>query len=156
MCPPEWARLSRALGWPLLIFSVKWVLRRMAYRVPGFNLLCNLYAPDVPGVPGVPTSAPRIAGQPCALVYGRRVNTASSGGTSSPGIPVQTIDLLLPFRTDVRGPQDTISFDMAEVPAGTGRWYAVTFVDDIGRGYPNEHRTATLFALAASWTAPYG
>jgi hypothetical protein len=65
------------------------------------------------------------------------------------------MNLLLPPAVDVRGPQDTVSFDMVEVPAGSGRWYSVVGVDDIGKGFSNEHRTAAIFALAGSWVAPY-
>jgi hypothetical protein len=65
------------------------------------------------------------------------------------------MNLLLPPFIDVRGPQDTVSFDMVEVPEGTGRWYQVTGVDDIGKGFDNEHRTASIYALVRGWTAPY-
>lgn len=127
----------------------------MAYTVPSFNLLCNIEMPDIAGVPAIPSGPPRIANQPCALVYGRRVNVASTGGTGDPGVPLQGMNLLLPPGVDIRGPQDVVSFDMVECPAGSGRWYWVFFVDDIGKGWPNEHRTAGILALADSWTAPY-
>lgn len=126
----------------------------MAYRLPTFNIMAGIFTPDIPNVPGIPTSAARVVTL-CNLAWGKRSNTASSGGTSSPGIPVSCVDLLLPPRTDVRGPQDTVSFDMVEVPHGSGRWYTAVAVDDIGRGFANEHRVAVLFALAGSWVAPY-
>jgi hypothetical protein len=66
-----------------------------------------------------------------------------------------TMNLLLPAKTDVRGPQDVRSFDMVEVPAGSGRWYSVVFVDDIGRGFANEHRTAGIHAMVGQWVPPY-
>jgi len=65
------------------------------------------------------------------------------------------MSLLLPPLADVRGPQDSVSADMVEVPAGSGRWYFVVGVDDIGKGFANEHRSAAIFALASSWVAPY-
>jgi hypothetical protein len=65
------------------------------------------------------------------------------------------MNLLVPALTDVRGPQDPVGPDMVEVPAGSGRWYQVVFVDDIAKGFSNEHRTASIFALYASWTPPY-
>lgn len=65
------------------------------------------------------------------------------------------MSLLLPLQTDIRGLQDTVSQDMVEVPAGSGRWYSVQIVDDIGKGYANEHRSASIFALPGGWTAPY-
>ncbi len=125
------------------------------FRLPVFNLLCNISEPFIAGEPIPPVPPFRLTNQECALVYGRRVNVMSTGGTEIPGVPIQAMNLLLPKQTDVRGPQDTISFDCVEVPAGTGRWYQVCMVDDIGKGYANEHRTACLFAIAFDWGAPY-
>jgi hypothetical protein len=127
----------------------------MAYRLPTFNLTCNISQPDVPGVPGIPDGPYRIEGQTCQLTYGRRVQVTSTGGTTSAGVLTLSMNLLLPKGVDVRGPQDTVSFDMVECPAGSGRWYTVVAVDDIGKGFTNEHRTASLIALAASWLPPY-
>jgi len=127
----------------------------MGFRLPTFNLMCNISAPPVPNTPGIPTIPYRISNQLCQLTYGRRVNVASTGGTGVPGVPISLMSLLLPALADVRGPQDTVSFDMVEVPAGSGRWYTVAGVDDIGKGFANEHRTASIFALAGSWLAPY-
>jgi hypothetical protein len=36
------------------------------------------------------------------------------------------------------------NFDLVEVPAGTGRFYRVQWVDDLGKGFDNEHRFALL------------
>lgn len=127
----------------------------MAYRLPTFNLLCNLKAPPTAGVPAVPSPPYRLADQPCQLTYGRRVSVATTGGTAQVGVLSTSMNLLLPSRTDVRGPQDVTSFDMVEVPSGSGRWYYVTFVDDIGKGFANEHRTAGIYALASVWVPPY-
>lgn len=127
----------------------------MAFRLPTFNLQCHISQPDVLGTPGIPTAPYRIVYQDCQLTYGRRVQVASTGGTTLPGVLVLVMNLLLPPLTDVRGPQDIAGFDMVEVPADSGRWYQVVGVDDIGKGFANEHRTASIFALAASWTPPY-
>lgn len=127
----------------------------MSFRLPTFNLTCNIYTPDVPGEPAIPSHAPRLAGQICQLTYGRRVNVASTGGTDVPGVPLLAMNLLLPSLTDIRGPQDSVSFDVVEVPAGSGRWYWCAFVDDIAKGFANEHRTAGIFAIADVWLAPY-
>jgi hypothetical protein len=128
----------------------------MAFVVPNFNLTCDIFKNegtlDAPVVPSLPA---RLAAVPCALVYGRRVNVASTGGTSSPGVPLECMSLLVPKLTDIRGPQDVVINDVVAVPAGSGRWYGVNAVDDIGKGYPNEHRSATIFALPFSWTPPY-
>jgi len=127
----------------------------MSYRLPAFPLLCNIATPPAPGVASIPTPPYRLNLVKCQLTYGRRVNVASTGGTGVPGIPLLAMSLLLPKLTDIRGPQDSVSFDMVEVPAASGRWYWTAAVDDIAKGFANEHRTAAIFALAKAWIAPY-
>lgn len=127
----------------------------MAFRLPTFNLLCTITSPDVANTPAIPTLTPRLTSVPCQLTYGHRVNVSTTGGTSLAGIPILVMNVLLPAETDIRGPQDTFSFDVVEIPEGTGRWYWVAGVDDIGKGFSNEHRTASILALEASWVAPY-
>jgi hypothetical protein len=128
----------------------------MAYVIPSFNLSANIWRfghnplttdPDTDSV--------------CALVYGRRVQTLAilssrlpNEFTTPPG-EVMTMDLLLPAGTDIRGTQDTVGCDIVEVPAGTGRYYWSLTVDDIGKGWPNEHRIAKIVAVLGSWVAPY-
>jgi hypothetical protein len=81
---------------------------------------------------------------------------ASTGGTGLAGVPIVAMSLLLPALTDVRATQGVGGVpDTVEVPAGSGRWYGVAGVDDIGKGYANEHRTACILALLGSWTVPY-
>lgn len=127
----------------------------MAFRLPSFNLFCNVSTCNVPNIAGIPTPPYRLNNQACQLTFGRRVNVTTTGGTMAPGILTIAMSLLAPPFTDLRGPQDTVSFDMVEVPAGSGRWYQVVGVDDIGKGFANEHRSAAIFALAGSWVAPY-
>lgn len=127
----------------------------MAFRLPTFNLVCNVATCDTPNVAAIPTGPLRLVNEPCQLTYGRRVNVSSTGGTTIAGVLTLAMNLLVGKLVDVRGPQDTVSFDMVEVPAGTGRWYQCAAVDDIGKGFSNEHRTACIFALAGSWAAPY-
>lgn len=128
----------------------------MGYQLPVFNLTCNIWT-GIPPTPDVslPAGPPRLALVPCALVYGRRVNVASTGGTGSAGIPLQCMNLLLNALADIRGPQDDTCNDLVECPAASGRFYWVSFVDDIGKGYANEHRTAGLLAIVGGWGAPY-
>jgi hypothetical protein len=78
-----------------------------------------------------------------------------TGGTNQVGVVTLTMNLLLPALVDIRGPQDTIGADQVEVPAGSGRWYSVVGVDDIGKGFANEHRSAALVAIFGTWPAPY-
>lgn len=130
----------------------------MPYVLPTFNLICNIWTgTGTPGVPdqALPMGAPRLSLVPCNLCYGRRVNVASTGGTYTAGIPLLAMNLLLPKLTDIRGAQDDTSNDVVECPSASGRFYWVTFVDDIGKGFSNEHRTAALLAIIGSWGAPY-
>lgn len=127
----------------------------MAFRLPTFNLLCNISIPGVPGTQ-VPAVAPyRLTNQACQLTYGQRSQVASASGTGNQGTLVLCMNLLLPPLTDIRGPQDVVSFDSVEVPAGSGRWYYVFGVDDIGKGFSNEHRSASIYAIAGTWAPPY-
>lgn len=107
------------------------------YTIPTFNLTCNLWTG------GNPVGPPRLS-PVCNLAWGRRVNVASTGGTTTLGIPLVTMSLLLPALTDVRGPFGPSGEDACEVPAGSGRLYHVVWVDDIGKGFANEHRCAVL------------
>lgn len=127
----------------------------MAFRPPVFNLFCNIYTMVPPNTPAIPSGSPRLEHQACQLTYGRRVNVISTGGTTAAGVIVLTMNLLLPKGVDIRGPQDTVSADMVEVPEASGRWYAVVAVDDIGKGFNNEHRSASIFALVGTWVPPY-
>jgi hypothetical protein len=52
--------------------------------------------------------------------------------------------LLLPPLTDIRDNSCGTRSDVVECPADTRRWYNVSAVDDIGKGFDNEHRVATL------------
>jgi hypothetical protein len=58
--------------------------------------------------------------------------------------------LLVPALTDLRGKLtgDGSAGDVVEIPAGSGRWYGVAGVDDIGKGFDNEHRAAYVFQIS--------
>lgn len=107
------------------------------YTLPTFNLMCNLWTG------GNPVGPPR-ATLACNLAWGRRVNVASTGGTTLLGKPLVCMSLLLPALSDVRGPFGVSGADAVEVPAGSGRLYQVAWVDDIGKGFANEHRCAII------------
>lgn len=114
----------------------------MAFTVPTFNLTSNIWrsANPPPGIPDVVVSG--------NLAWGRRVSSYQ-GLVSGLNEPLMT--LLLPPGTDVRSPACATGADTVEVPAGSGRFYIVIGVDDIGKGFPNEHRAAVL-----SWTSVFG
>jgi len=63
-----------------------------------------------------------------------------------PGLGSQSMSssLLFPKGTDVRDVSTTTGPDIIECPAGTGRLYWVTYVDDIARGFGNEHRWVVM------------
>jgi hypothetical protein len=62
--------------------------------------------------------------------------------------------LLLPMLTDIRSDEKGPGSDWAEVPAGSGRFYQVVYVEDIGKGFSNEHRGAMLIPYPP-WPIPY-
>lgn len=120
----------------------------MPFTVPNFNLVCNIYDNGSPP----PVGPPRLS-SPCNLAYGRRVAIAwASSVVTSPWMT-----LLLPVLTDIRASQGSSPQDWVEVPAGSGRTYLVEGVDDVGKGFPNEHRFALIVAAYASvpWPEPY-
>jgi hypothetical protein len=117
----------------------------VSYTLPNFNLTVNVFT-----FPG--TTVLRLSTQG-NLAWGRRVNVASTGGTTIVGDPLMTMTVLLPPLTDVRGPLNAPGPDTLEIPAGSGRYYSVFFVDDIGKGFANEHRAAVLQQLIP-WPTP--
>jgi hypothetical protein len=129
----------------------------MSFVLPNFNLACNIGQPDSAGVPGVPSLAgwQRLYYYPCALVHPRRSSFLTYDLVVQPLISALPMSLLVPALTDIRGPQDSTSPDVVECPAGSGRFYWCYAVDDVGKGYPNEHRSALLVALPGTWSPPY-
>lgn len=79
----------------------------------------------------------------CNLTPGKRVFL---------GIPTVTaaqkdaicMEMLLPKLTDIRATWNGLQPDLVEVPKGSKRFYGVVFVDDIGKGFANEHRLALI------------
>jgi hypothetical protein len=113
----------------------------MAFALPNFNILCDIYRG--------PWLTRTIAGAntPCNLAFSRRGQIPSSfPATSDEWSPVMS--LLLPPLTDVRSLACSGVEDVIECPSGSGRWYQVGGVDDIGKGFPNEHRCALLFQIS--------
>lgn len=109
------------------------------FVLPQFNLTVNIWRST-----SNPATAPPDVISPGNLAWGRRVNVPSTGGTGALGVPLMTMVLLLPALTDIRGDPGTTNADQVEAPAGSGRMYRVYFVDDLGKGFANEHRGAVL------------
>lgn len=131
----------------------------MAFRIPQFNLTCDIYT-GAAGTWPVPLSAfgaaARVSGVQCALVFPETpllYFQEFGGGFSNPDIASM---ILLPLHTDVRGLQQVgVTPDGIECPAGSGRTYGVARVEDRGKGHANEHRVAVCFPIVGGWNAPY-
>lgn len=61
--------------------------------------------------------------------------------------------LLLPPLTDIQDCFNAGGPDTVEAPAGSGRFYLVDMVDDLGKGFANEHRFA-LMEKTGTWPSP--
>ncbi len=110
----------------------------MAYILPHFNLFVNVWRN------GNATSNPPDGVYPCNLTPGKRFTAAETDTGVVPQWITGTYILLPPF-VDIRGVPDTAgAADTAEVPAGSGRFYQVYLVEDIGKGFLNEHRFASI------------
>lgn len=117
----------------------------MAFVVPEFPLFCAIAELE-------PSTPPRLVGVACNLAWGRRVNNGLLAGPSDALAVGQFMTLLLPAHTDIRDGYGG-SNDVVEVPEGSGRWYTVFIVDDIGKGFDNEHRAAVIMKLLP-WPVP--
>lgn len=121
----------------------------MVFVLPTFNLNCRIFT----NTGNFSTKVFRLSSI-CQLrgpQQGPRVGLPHSGASLSDGIvPL----LLLPPLTDIR---DRVNYgtaygDLVEVPSLSGRWYQCYSVDDIGKGFANEHRYATLSKAQATDT----
>lgn len=131
----------------------------MAFRVPQFNLLCNIWT-GVAGVYPVPyatfSGTPRHASVACCLTLSPNPPMSWDQYSTTSIVPAMGSLLLLPKLTDIRGWQSfSLTPDAVEVPAGSSRYYSCASVEDRGKGYTNEHRVALLFPLPGGWASPY-
>lgn len=110
----------------------------MSFSVPTFNLICDVYGVTLPSTLTFRGSSA------CNLAMGRRVNWILAASSPGMGTEGSTPMLLLPALTDIRDSSVGSEADVVEVPQGSGRWYQVNNVDDVGKGFPNEYRLATL------------
>lgn len=119
----------------------------MAFSLPTFNLLCNVWSNSSP------VTGPPRAQFACNLAWGRRVQAFSDPAFVATGL---MMTLLLPAGTDIRSYIQGGGGDWVEVPAGSGRRYLSYSVDDIGKGFDNEHRAAVLVQdyTHGAWPTP--
>lgn len=119
----------------------------MVYRTPRLPLTCNVWRGG-----GGPPSLPDVI-SPCQLTPGHRSSTPSylrMSGVTLAG----SMYLLLPAGTDIRDNKAATGADLVEVPAGSGRYYAVHTVDDVGCGFRNEYRFAQIEGIGP-WDVPF-
>lgn len=110
----------------------------MSFVLPTFNLFADVYR--VSGVGGT-YGAPNVH-TPANLTPGRRVFLSLAINTVTS--PASMMELLLPPLTDIRAAWNGLNSDIVECPAGSKRFYYVVHVDDIGKGFANEHRLALM------------
>ena len=123
----------------------------MAFVLPTFNLSVSVWR--VLGVGG--TYASPDLSVMANLSPGKRV--MFQGLMIGPNEPIAPMELLLPAFTDIRSRWNNVERDLVEAPSGSNRFYEVTQVDDIGKGFANEHRIAWIQYLclgAQSLTPP--
>lgn len=131
----------------------------MSYKLPTFNLNVNVWrfaTADVTAPPDVQTTGNLVGGHHGIL------NKAPQFGAAFAQYPQvvtsgQFMTLLLPKLADVRQALSSDDYgDCVEVPAGSQRYYAVVQVDDIGKGFANEHRFALIVALTGQYGVLFG
>jgi hypothetical protein len=116
----------------------------VSFSVPTFNLTCGVWS----GPWLAKAHRFDVLGN---LAFGRRSNsqfpaTGFFGDVAGQSYPL----LLMPAGTDVRCELQGNPDDVVEIPVGSGRWYQVMMVEDIGKGFLNEHRCACVMQIANS------
>ena len=109
----------------------------MAYVLPTFNLKCGIHRwPIRFDLPADLIVDCQIRGP------GSTYSATAAGTIGYYGITW----LILPPLTDIRDTycEPINSNDGVEVPLGSGRYYMVTWVEDIAKGFSNEHKYALL------------
>lgn len=122
----------------------------MSFTLPTFNLTVDIYT-----MAGLDTFATRVfrLGTPGQLRGPHRMVGLFYFPIFSPAQIPGAMSLLLPPLTDVRDAANNPGWaDLLEVPSGSGRWYLAAYVDDVAKGFANEHRLVKLFKAAKNGT----
>jgi hypothetical protein len=123
----------------------------MPYVVPSFPLLANIWQDWKAATPVYAT--PFLRNQPCNLSPGKRVFLTYTNPVNNPqgtNCCAFPMELLIGKLTDVRCGSTTGGPDLIEVPANSKRFYQVAYVDDIGKGFANEHRLVIMYMVNAA------
>lgn len=113
-----------------------------SFALPNFNLTAGVWhspgrAPALYGPPDLVT--------PCNLANGRVSHVLQEvRRTDVRQVLGASASALFPKQTDLRDFSVTSDVDVVEIPLHSGRYYWVAFVDDIAKGFVNEHRWAIL------------
>lgn len=121
----------------------------MAFVLPTFNETADIYT----WTPFVPPTVVRITVDCQLRAPSMTVAAAAVVSTNSHCGMV----LLVPALTDIRDQYSGAGNnpDVVEVPPGSGRRYTVYYVDDVGKGFPNEHRFVILQKYGlGTWPVP--
>lgn len=114
------------------------------YTQPSFNLMVNIWRHG-----NVVTNPPDVV-SPAQLRYpGAKPSGQWELTTTWPFLATA----MFPANTDVRDGFCPSGQDTIEVPAGSGRYYLVGYVDDVGKGFVNEHRYAAI-VKTGTWPQP--
>jgi hypothetical protein len=114
------------------------------FNTPDFNLTAAVYRMTVPY-----DFATKVfsADLPCQLRgFGQHPKDVTILLVSSVAIWGE-IYVLFPQGSDVRDISCGSGSDLLEVPAGSGRWYLVVYVDDVAKGFTNEYRSASVIKI---------
>lgn len=122
----------------------------MPFAVPQMPLEANWWRHQ----DALPPTTDPVGTTDANLAWGRRTANPSTGGTGFIGVPLFTMTLLVPADTDIRDRLSPDGSDTIECPAGSGRYYEAVYVDDLGKGFANEHRGVLLLALARPYPLP--
>lgn len=117
------------------------------YVLPQFNLQVGIWRH------GSSHAAPPDVSSLGNLSPGRTMGLPNDAPPPS-GSQTGTMWLRLPALTDIRDGTAAAGADTVECPLTSGRFYNVTWVDDIGAGFANEHRFAILSKIAP-WPTPF-
>jgi len=109
----------------------------MPYVVPAMPLLVHVWHAYDPAVSAY--GSPDILSVHANLSPGKRTFQAIDIVPSSP-VTGFAMELLVPALTDIRAASDVALADLIECPKASQRFYLVRYVDDIGKGFANEHR----------------
>src|SRR6476620_11318073 len=111
----------------------------MPFTLPQFPLDCDIYSGPWIGK----TFRQTVSAN---LIFGRRMYLwPTTLEVDERDVFVAEMFVLFPALTDVRtGAQGILAHDYLELPADSGRWYMVQFVDDVAKGFDNEHRQAAV------------